>query len=119
MQSLRQGLKIHQIDGMQVIENSNTTLKNIAHAAPAATVILVQEKNGMPEIFMAQREKRTHWGSQFVFPGGTVTNEDMAVHTLQHKNMSPKSRIKVFRPDRLFLWLRENAFYRVTHCHSR
>ena len=75
---------------MQVIENSNTTLKNIVHAAPAATVILVQEKNGMPEIFMAQREKRTHWGSQFVFPGGTVTNEDMAVHTLQHKNMSPK-----------------------------
>ena len=90
MQSLRQGLKIHQTDGMQVIENSNTTLKNIVHAAPAATVILVQEKNGVPEIFMAQREKRTHWGSQFVFPGGTVTNEDMAVHTLQHKNMSPK-----------------------------
>ena len=90
MQSLRQGLKIHQTDGMQVIENSNTTLKNIVHAAPAATVILVQEKNGVPEIFMAQRGKKTHWGSQFVFPGGTVTNEDMAVHTLQHKNMSPK-----------------------------
>jgi len=89
-QSLRQGLKINQTDGIQVIGNSNTILKNIAHAAPAATVILVQEKNGIPEVFMAQREKRTHWGNQFVFPGGTVTNEDMAVHALQHKNMSPK-----------------------------
>ena len=44
----------------------------------------------MPKIFMAQRGEKTHWGGQFVFPGGTVTDEDKAVHVLQHKNMSPK-----------------------------
>ena len=47
---------------------------------PSATVVLARPGTGEPELFMVRRHERSSFGSAYAFPGGTIDEEDSAVH---------------------------------------
>lgn len=49
-------------------------------ALPSATVILMRERMGAPEVFMAQRHAQAAFGAVYAFPGGVVDSVDRRVH---------------------------------------
>ena len=51
---------------------------------PAATVILMREGTDTFEIFMVKRSMKSSFGSLYVFPGGTLDDEDSLPEMYQH-----------------------------------
>ncbi len=45
-------------------------------AIPAATIVLVRDRDDRIEIFMQKRNSRTSFGGLYVFPGGKVSEDD-------------------------------------------
>ena len=53
------------------------------HVIPAATVLVVRERNGM-EVLMAQRSDRGMFANALVFPGGVLEDDDRSGEWLPH-----------------------------------
>ena len=51
-------------------------IKKPAIPVPAATVLLIRDGDEGIEVFMVERNSRTHFASALVFPGGLVDPED-------------------------------------------
>lgn len=45
-------------------------------ALPAATIVLIRDKNNQIEIFLQKRNSKTSFGGLYVFPGGKVSRDD-------------------------------------------
>ena len=55
------------------LSNSNETNQLLI---PAATVLLVRDRNSTVEVFMIKRAMKTNFGGAWVFPGGKVDSSD-------------------------------------------
>lgn len=50
--------------------------KGSAPAIPAATVVLVRERDGSPQVLMLRKNSKIAFGGMWVFPGGRIDEED-------------------------------------------
>ncbi len=59
-----------------VHDNTPTPARLCADPAPSATVVLVRNNQGSPEILLVRRHAKTAFGTNYVFPGGLVESCD-------------------------------------------
>jgi 8-oxo-dGTP pyrophosphatase MutT (NUDIX family) len=57
-------------------ENTPGHARHCAEPAPSATVVLVRNRPGSPEILLVRRHAQTAFGANYVFPGGLVESCD-------------------------------------------
>ena len=51
-------------------------------ALPSATVVLLREADGMPELLMVKRRAGDAFGDSYAFPGGVVDHDESDAHGL-------------------------------------
>ena len=52
------------------------SVKDVAPAVPAATVVLLRDTDDGPEVLMLRKNSRIAFGGMWVFPGGRIDDED-------------------------------------------
>ncbi|HEX7719793.1 MAG TPA: NUDIX hydrolase [Woeseiaceae bacterium] len=57
-------------------DNRQVPTRQCTDPAPSATVVLVRNNQGSPEILLVRRHARTAFGTNYVFPGGLVETCD-------------------------------------------
>ncbi len=51
-------------------------------ALPSATVVLLREADGLPELLMVKRRAGDAFGDSYAFPGGVVDHDESDAHGL-------------------------------------
>ena len=64
----------HPNDGYGTVERQESS--DFPPAIPAATVVLLRQNHGEPEVLMLHKNQDIDFGGLWVFPGGRIDNED-------------------------------------------